>query len=101
MAEKKDKIKKATALAYQPGVDRSPKIVATGRGEIAEKIIETAKEAAVPVYEDAHLADVLSTLKIGTEIPEELYEVVAEVLAFISRVDEKAQNHWGIKPGDH
>ena len=84
------KVRKATALAYEPGADKAPKIIATGRGDIAEKIIETAREADVPVYEDAHLADVLGTLKLGTEIPQELYEVVAEVLAFVSRMDEQA-----------
>ena len=88
-------VRKATALTYEPGADKAPKIVATGRGEIAEKIIETAREADVPVYEDAHLADVLGTLKLGTEIPQELYEVVAEVLAFVSRMDEQAMNRRG------
>ena len=83
-------VRKATALSYEPGADKAPKIVATGRGDIAERIIETAREADVPVYEDAHLADVLGTLKLGTEIPQELYEVVAEVLAFVSRMDEQA-----------
>lgn len=89
--EKQSKmVRKATALSYEPGADKAPKVVATGRGDIAEKIIETARGADVPVYEDAHLADVLGTLKLGTEIPQELYEVVAEVLAFVSRMDEQA-----------
>ena len=95
MAEAKQpsrQVRKATALSYEPGMDKAPKVVATGRGDIAEKIIETAKRADVPVYEDAHLADVLGTLKLGTEIPQELYEVVAEVLAFVSRMDEQAMN---------
>jgi flagellar biosynthesis protein len=83
-------VRKATALSYEPGADKAPKVVASGRGDIAEKIIETAREADVPVYEDAHLADVLGALKLGTEIPQELYEVVAEVLAFVSRMDEQA-----------
>jgi len=87
---KPGKVRKATALAYEPGADKAPKIIATGRGEIADGIIQTAREADVPVYEDAHLADVLGTLKLGTEIPQELYEVVAEVLAFVSRMDEQA-----------
>lgn len=94
MTERNDnpkKVRKATALAYEPGQDKAPKVVASGKGDIAEKIIETARNADVPVYEDAHLADVLGTLKLGTEIPQELYEVVAEVLAFVSRMDEQAQ----------
>ena len=91
MANERKKIRKATALVYEPGENKAPKIIATGRGDIAEKIIEKAIETDVPVIEDEHLADVLGVLKIGTEIPEELYEVVAEVLAFISRLDEKSQ----------
>ncbi len=82
------KIKKASALSYAPGEDRAPKVIATGKGEIAKKIIEKAKEANIPVYEDQHLAEALSQLSLGSEIPTELYEVVAEVLAFISRLDQ-------------
>ena len=79
--------KKATALSYKPGEDSAPKVVASGKGVIADKIIEKAREARIPVYEDEHLAETLSGIKIGSEIPQELYEVVAEVLAFISRLD--------------
>jgi flagellar biosynthesis protein len=81
------KIKKASALSYTPGEDRAPKIIASGKGEIAEKIIEKARETKIPVYEDRHLAEALSQISLGSEIPTELYEVVAEVLAFISRLD--------------
>ncbi len=88
------KIKKASALAYEPGEGKAPRVIASGRGEIAEKIIEKAKEASIPVYEDAHLAEALSGIKVGAEIPPELYEVVAEVLAFISRLDEKYSRRW-------
>ncbi|NLY19234.1 MAG: flagellar biogenesis protein [Clostridiaceae bacterium] len=87
---KKKDIKKAAALSYKPGEDSAPKVVASGKGVIAEKILEKAKEEKIPVYEDAHLADALVKLKFGSEIPFELYEVVASVLAFISKVDEKA-----------
>ncbi len=83
-----NKIKKASALSYSPGEDKAPKIIASGKGEIAQKIIEKAKEANIPVYEDSHLAEALSHISIGEEIPAELYEVVAEVLSFISRLDE-------------
>lgn len=84
------KIKKATALSYTPHQDRAPKIVASGKGIIAEKIIEKAKEEKIPVIENPELASELSLHKRGSEIPEELYEVVAEILAFVSRVDAKA-----------
>lgn len=81
-------IKKASALSYSLGEDHAPKVIASGKGEIAQKIIEKAKEAKIPIYEDQHLAESLSYISLGSEIPTELYEVVAEVLAFISRLDE-------------
>ena len=90
MAEWKDnnpQDKTAVAVAYEPG-DRAPKILATGKGAVAEKIIETAKEHHVPTHKDGKLADTLSKLKIGDMIPPELYEVVAEVLVFVDRMDK-------------
>lgn len=95
-------IKKAAALRYTPGEDGAPKVIASGKGDIAEKIVEKAKEAKIPVYEDKHLAEALSHISIGEEIPSELYEVVAEVLSFISRLDEsysvsKKLNHHNNK----
>ena len=78
--------KTAVAVAYEPG-DRAPKILATGKGEIAEKIIAKAKENDVPLYKDNKLADTLSKLKIGDAIPPELYDVVAEILVFVDDMD--------------
>ena len=83
---KEDKDKTAVAIAYEPG-EAAPKILATGKGLVAEKIIETAKENHVPTYQDNKLADTLSKLKIGDMIPPELYEVVAEVLVFVDDMD--------------
>ena len=85
--EKNEKQKTAVALAYMPG-DAAPKILATGKGAIAEKIIETAKEADVPFYKEDKLADTLSKLEIGDMIPPELYEVVAEILVFVNDMDK-------------
>ena len=85
--EKNEKQKTAVALAYMPG-DAAPKILATGKGAIAEKLIETAKEADVPFYKDDKLADTLSKLEIGDMIPPELYEVVAEILVFVNDMDK-------------
>lgn len=90
MAEKKDKEKTAVALAYVPG-ERAPKILATGKGKVAEKIIEVAEENDVPQYEDSELAATLSKLEIGEMIPPELYEVVAEILVFVSDMDRMKQ----------
>lgn len=82
----KEKDKTAVAIAYEPG-EAAPKILATGKGLVADKIIETAKDNKVPLYKDNKLADTLSRLKIGDMIPPELYEVVAEVLVFVDDMD--------------
>jgi flagellar biosynthesis protein len=96
MQEKRDKkIKEAAALKYSPEDGGAPTIVALGRGETAERMLETAKNSDVPVYEDAGLAHTLNALNIGDEIPPELYEVVAQVLVFVSRLD----NNYGEKYG--
>ena len=78
--------KKAIALSYQPS-DPAPKIIASGQGLIADKIIETAKEHNVPVHKDAKLTENLSRFDIGDYIPPELYEVVAQVLVFVDDMD--------------
>lgn len=86
MREENGKVKQAIALSYEMG-EEAPKIVATGKGRIAERIIEKAKEGAVPVYRDDKLAKTLSKLEIGEAIPPELYEVVAEILIFVDDMD--------------
>lgn len=89
MAENKHiagKEKTAVAVAYNPG-EVAPKILAVGKGEVAERIIETAKENDVPFYKDNKLAETLSRLQIGDTIPPELYEVVAEILVFVDDMD--------------
>ena len=78
--------KVSVALKYEPG-DHAPKIIASGRGLIAEKIIEKAQEVHLPVYKDDKLANTLSKLEIGDMIPPELYAVVAEILVFIDDLD--------------
>lgn len=83
----KEKPKTAVAISYDPA-DMAPKVVATGKGRIAEKIIEAAKDADVPVHEDSKLADTLSKLEIGEFIPPELYEVVAEILVFVDEMEK-------------
>ncbi|MBD5553841.1 MAG: flagellar biosynthesis protein FlhB [Roseburia sp.] len=83
---KRENEKTAVALSYQPG-DVAPKILATGKGELAERIIEKAKENDVPFYQDNKLAETLSKLEIGDTIPPELYEVVAEILVFVDDMD--------------
>ena len=82
MAER-SKQTKAVALKYQPETDRAPKVVAGGRGKIAQKIIEIAREHGIYVRNDPDLVEVLSRLDLNEEIPPELYVVVAELLSFI------------------
>lgn len=82
-----NRVKQAIALEYDPG-EEAPKVVASGRGILAERIIEKAKECDVPVHRDDKLADTLSRLEIGDAIPPELYEVVAEILVFVDSMDK-------------
>jgi len=84
-----EKRKIATALKYNRGEDEVPKLVAKGLGIIAENIIETAEENEIPIYKDERLSQQLYNLSLGEEIPPELYEIVAEVLVFIARLDKK------------
>jgi len=85
MEEKK--VKQAIALSYDPAED-APTVVASGKGVLAERIIEKAKEADVPLHRDDSLAETLSKLEIGEMIPAELYEVVAEILVFVDSMDK-------------
>lgn len=78
------------ALGYDSETDRAPQLLAKGKGIIADNIIEKAKENGVPVQEDTSLVEILSHLNVNDQIPEELYQVVAEVFAFIYRTDQEA-----------
>lgn len=89
MTSKSD-TKKAVALNYSENLN-APEVVATGRGIVAEKILEMAVAHGVPVKEDPVLVDALSQLDLGQEIPPELYTVVAEILIFIMKMDKGAK----------
>jgi len=82
--------KAAAALRYRQEDDTAPRLVAKGMGKIAEKIIEAAEKAGVPIHEDPDLLALLMTLNINEVIPPEMYVAVAEVLAFIYRMNKKA-----------
>ncbi|WP_010093447.1 EscU/YscU/HrcU family type III secretion system export apparatus switch protein [Ornithinibacillus scapharcae] len=84
--------KKAVALSYDKEKDSVPRVSATGKGLIAESIIEKAKENHVPIMEDSSMIELLSELDINEKVPEELYQAVAEVFAFIYRTDQKMNN---------
>lgn len=77
----------AVALSYEPS-EGAPKIVASGEGHVAEKMIATGIAHDVPLYEDSKLARTLLKLDIGEYIPEELYGVVAEILVFVDDMDK-------------
>lgn len=81
--KKKAPDKLASALKYDMGKDDAPYVVALGQGYLAEKMIEKGKERGVKVVEDKPLAKMLQNLSVGDEIPEELYQVVAQILVFI------------------
>jgi flagellar biosynthesis protein len=81
--------KKAVALKYERNKDSAPKVVAKGKGVIAEKIIEVAKQHGVYLKEDPTLVEVLSGLELYEEIPEELYKVVAEIFVLIYQAKQK------------
>ena len=86
--ENREKTKTAVALAYNPEENEAPRVIASGKGILAEKILMVADEEKIPVHQDAPLAKTLSSLEIGENIPPELYDVVAEILLFVDRMDK-------------
>lgn len=79
----------AIAMRYDLEKDRAPRVVARGKGAVAEKILEIAKQNGIPVHEDAELIEALARLDVQQEIPAELYQVMAEVLTFIYKANKK------------
>jgi flagellar biosynthesis protein len=79
----KEKKQRAVALKYESKSDNAPKVIAKGKGKVAEKIIDIAKKHNIFIHDDPDLIEALSQLDIHEEIPTELYAVVAELLAFI------------------
>jgi len=85
--------KKAVALNYQPEQQHgAPRIVAVGEGHVAEKILDLARSYGIPVVEDVELVDRLARFSPGTEIPPQLYEAVARVLAFIYSLENEKKH---------
>ncbi|MFN7250858.1 MAG: EscU/YscU/HrcU family type III secretion system export apparatus switch protein [Anaerobacillus sp.] len=82
--------KQAVALSYHTESDQAPKIIAKGKGFVAEELIKEAMKHNVPIQEDPSLVGLLSQLEINEAIPEQLYEVVAEIFAFIYRIDKNS-----------
>lgn len=84
------RLKKAVALKYNPGISEAPVVVAKGQGAIADLILQKAKDSGVAVQEDAALVEVLSKLDLDQQIPSELYQLVAEILSFVYQSDRSA-----------
>ena len=86
--------KKAVALQYEAG-DSAPVIVASGMGYMAEKIVEVAADSGVPIYEDTSLATILTQLKLGQEVPEELYKAIVEIYVYFLHFDPNRVKEGG------
>ncbi|MGP1359471.1 FlhB-like flagellar biosynthesis protein [Campylobacter sp.] len=81
--------KKAVALGYNRSQDNAPKVLASGVGEIANKIIGLAKEHDIPIKEDPDLIEILSKVEVDQEIPPNLYKAVAEIFSFLYKITKK------------
>ncbi len=87
--------RKAVALKYNAQEDISPVIVASGYGEVAQKIIAIADENGIPIYRDDSAASLLTMLEIGSNIPTELYQVIAVIYANILRISDAIHQEQG------
>jgi flagellar biosynthesis protein len=83
---------RAAALRYERGVDRAPRVVARGEGHLAERILAAAREHGIPIHEDRALVQVLTKLDVDAEIPLEVFQAVAEILAFLYRANQTARS---------
>lgn len=97
MEEENKKHRLAAAIKYDVEKDNAPIIMAAGKGTLADEIIKIAEENNVPLYEDPALAKLLSSLDVETEIPPELYVLVAEVLSFVYKLERMKAKKTRIK----
>ena len=92
MSQRKNrKLKSAVYLKYDTEANTAPKVTAKGEGLVAERIIKLAKENQVPIKEDPDLVQILSQVDINKEVPPSVYKVVAELLAFVYKMNNKYQ----------
>jgi len=87
----KEKTPEAVAVRYDPQKESAPRIVAKGRGQIAEKIIELAKASGVPVHSDPDMTRLLAAVELFDEVPPVLYAAVAEILVWVYRANQTAR----------
>ena len=86
---KGNKVQEAAVLKYEVGTDAAPRVIAKGRGHLARKILEVAQKHNLPVVEDPNLVSLLMQIELDTPIPMELYEVVAEVYAWLWQKEQQ------------
>jgi len=98
MRKPRDTRPKAAALVYDPVKTKPPEIVATGRGLVADEIISLAKKHKIPIHADRGLVEALSRLELGAVIPRDLYVVVAEILAWVYRLDTPSSEPTNVTP---
>lgn len=89
MKQKSSSRPRAIALTYNPEHDNAPVVAAKGAGELARKILSIARERNIPIRKDPDLIALLASVDVLEEVPPDLYTAVAEILAFIYRVNEK------------
>ncbi len=89
MKDRTDKKDQAVALRYDRSLGGAPRVVASGRGELAEKILAAARQAGIDIVEDEDLLEVLGKVPVGQEIPPQLFQVVAEILAFVYQANNR------------
>lgn len=84
---------KAVSLKYKMGKDPAPKVTAKGQGLVAERIIALAREHKIPIKEDPDLLQVLSQVEVNQEVPPSIYQMIAELLAFIYKVNNEYKSN--------
>jgi flagellar biosynthesis protein len=93
MKAKPNANKQAVALNYERGSSDAPKVVVSGRGEIAQKILTAARHAGIDIVEDPDLLEVLAKVPVGQEIPPQLFQAIAEILAFVYQANNRYAAH--------
>lgn len=82
--------RRAVAMRYDAARDGAPRVIAKGQGHVAERILELARQHGIPVHHDPALTALLAKLDVDREIPEDLYKAMAEVLAFVYQINQRA-----------
>ena len=89
MDDQKSSSQKAIALQYNPDQDHAPRVTAVGKNKLAEEIISLARTEGIPIHQDPFLTEALAQVSISDYIPPELYSLVAEILAYVFRIQQQ------------